>query len=125
MDLGFGWYFLSLHGRISRQEFWLGQGLIGVLLLLLAVKAAFALPASIIDAVVFWPVVAIAVKRLHDLDMSGWWVGMSLAMCAVSATVNDCSLSFLFATTEVLAGLPSGTRGANRFGADPLAASLA
>ncbi len=38
MDFGFAWYFLSLKGRISRQEFWLGQALLIVLVLLLEIK---------------------------------------------------------------------------------------
>lgn len=143
MDLGFAWYFLSLKGRISRQEFWLGQGLIIVLVLLLEVKLTayflavrqpattdelaftLALPFYFINAALFWPVTAIVVKRLHDLNLSGWWVAVSLVLSYVSAVINNCSLVFLFATAVMLAGLPPGTRGQNRFGADPLAPSLA
>lgn len=143
MELGFAWYFLSFKGRISRQEFWLGQGLIIVLALLVVVKltayflavrqpanydelgSTLALSFYFIEAALFWPVAAITVKRLHDLNLSGWWVLASLALCDVSAMINDCSLAFLFMTTVILAGLPSGTRGKNRFGADPLTPSLA
>jgi uncharacterized membrane protein YhaH (DUF805 family) len=147
MDLSLAWYFLSLKGRISRQEFWLGQALLVVLVLLLQMKLtayflAMRQPASgpwnsgdlayaiaqsfyFINAIMFWPVIAIVVKRLHDLDLSGWWVLVSLALCYVSAVINNCSLAFLFATTVMLAGLPPGTPGRNRFGADPLAPQLA
>ena len=143
MDLRFAWYFLSLKGRISRQEFWLGQALLIVLVLLLELKLTayflamrrpesgawdpselaftLALAFYFINAAMFWPVTAIVVKRLHDLDLSGWWVLVSLALCYVSAVINNCSLAFLFATTVMLAGLPPGTPGRNRFGADPLA----
>lgn len=142
MDFGFAWYFLSLKGRISRQEFWLGQALLAVVVLLLQIKltgyflamrppaggvwnsgdVAYAMAQSFyfINAIMFWPVTAIVVKRLHDLDLSGWWVLASLALCYVSAVINNCSLAFLFATTVMLAGLPPGTQGRNRFGADPL-----
>ena len=147
MDLGFAWYFLSLKGRISRQEFWLGQGLIVVLVLLLELKLTdyflamrrpesgpwsleeleltLALPVYFINAAMFWPVTAIAVKRLHDLDLSGWWLPFSLALSCVSAVVNGCSPTFLFMIAVMLAGLPPGTQGQNRFGADPLAPLLA
>lgn len=143
MDFGFAWYFLSLKGRISRQEFWLGQAFLIVVVLLLQIKLTayflamrrpesgawnpgepeltLALPFAFIEAVMFWPVTAITVKRLHDVDLSGWWVMASLALCYVSALINNSSLAFLFATTVMLAGLPSGTPGRNRFGADPLA----
>ena len=147
MDFGFAWYFLSLKGRISRQEFWLGQALLAVMVLLLQIKLTayflavrqpgsgvwtandvaytIGLSFSFINAALFWPVTAVTVKRLHDLDLSGWWVLVSLALCYVSAVINNCSLAFLFATTVMLAGMPSGTPGRNRFGADPLAHQLA
>ncbi len=143
MDFGFEWYFLSLKGRISRQEFWLGQGLIIVLVLLLELKLTdyflamrrpesgpwsladlemtLALPVYFINAAMAWPVCAIVVKRLHDLNLSGWWVAVSLALSYLSAAINGCSLTFLFMTAVMLAGLPPGTQGQNRFGADPLA----
>lgn len=143
MGLGFAWYFLSMKGRISRQEFWLGQAFLVVLVLLLEIKLTayflamrqpesgawnagdlaftLALPFYFINAALFWPVTAIVVKRLHDLNLSGWWVLVSLALCYVSAVINNSSLAFLFATTVMLAGLPPGTAGRNRFGADPLA----
>lgn len=143
MDLSVPWYFLSLKGRISRHEFWLGQALLIVLVVLLAAKLTayflavrepvggawsndelaltLALPFYFITGALFWPVIAIVVKRLHDLDMSGWWVAVSLVLSYVSAVINNCSLAFLFMTAVMLAGLPAGTHGRNRFGADPLA----
>jgi uncharacterized membrane protein YhaH (DUF805 family) len=138
MDLSFAWYFLSLKGRISRREFWLGQALLIVLVLLLEIKLTayflavrqpsssdelaftLVLPFYFINAAMFWPVTAIVVKRLHDLNLSGWWVAVSLALSYVSAVINNCSLVFLFMTAVMVAGLPPGTQGQNRFGADPL-----
>ena len=143
MDIGFAWYFLSLKGRISRREFWLGQGLLMVVLPLFAVRLAayfiavrqpanydemafaLALPFYLISAAMFWPVNAIVVKRLHDLNLSGWWVAVSLALSYVSSVINNCSLTFLFMTAVMLAGVPQGTPGWNRFGADPLALQTA
>jgi len=143
MDLSFAWYFLSLKGRVSRQEFWLGQALLIVLVALLEIKLTayflamrqpesgvwsrdafeltLALPFYFISAVLFWPVTAIVVKRLHDLNLSGWWVAVSLTLSYVSAVINSCSLIFLFMTAVMVAGLPPGTQGQNRFGNDPLA----
>ncbi len=147
MDVGFAWFFLSLKGRISRQEFWLGQALLVVVALLLAVKLtvyflamrqpaggawdpgaldrSLALSFYFLSAALFWPVTAVAVKRLHDLNLSGWWVPAALAVSYASTMVNDCSLTFPFIATVMIAGLPHGTRGQNRFGADPLAPQLA
>ena len=55
------------------------------------------------------PGIAIGVRRLHDLDKSGWWVLIALIplIGAIILIVWYCS---------------KGTTGDNRFGADPLAA---
>ena len=45
------------------------------------------------------PTLAVGVRRMHDTDHSGWWVIVPIA-----------NVVFLFM---------EGTRGANRFGADP------
>ena len=54
------------------------------------------------------PGIAIGVRRLHDLDKSGWWVLIALIplIGAIILIVWYCS---------------KGTTGDNRFGADPLA----
>lgn len=51
------------------------------------------------------PSLAVAVRRLHDSDMSGWWLLISFT------GIGNLVLLILFLT--------DGTRGANRFGADP------
>lgn len=51
------------------------------------------------------PVVAVAVRRLHDLDKSGWW--LLIAVTIIGAFV----LLYWF--------IQPGTRGPNRFGPQP------
>ena len=53
------------------------------------------------------PMISVAVRRLHDRDKSGWWYWLGLI-----PLVGFIILIVWFAT--------EGTRGANRFGADPL-----
>ena len=48
---------------------------------------------------VLLPSVAVGVRRMHDTDHSGWWILLPI-------------VNLIFACTE-------GTRGPNRFGADP------
>ncbi len=55
----------------------------------------------------FLPMVSVAVRRLHDRDKSGWWYWLGLI-----PVVGIIILIVWFAT--------EGTRGANRFGPDPL-----
>lgn len=53
------------------------------------------------------PMISVAVRRLHDRDKSGWWYWLGLI-----PLIGAIILIVWFAT--------EGTRGANRFGADPL-----
>jgi uncharacterized membrane protein YhaH (DUF805 family) len=78
------------------------------------------------------PLVAVTVKRLHDRDKSGWWClafsflpGM---LGGLSKSVDPpFSIGFALAGAAVAIwafveiGCLRGTRGTNRFGADPLA----
>jgi uncharacterized membrane protein YhaH (DUF805 family) len=61
--------------------------------------------------IVFWlatlvPSIAVSVRRLHDIDRSGWWVFISLI------PLIGAIILLVFNVTE-------GTRGPNRFGPDP------
>ena len=53
------------------------------------------------------PTLAIAVRRLHDLDYRGWWV-----LIAVIPYLGPAVMAVGFCL--------KGTPGANRFGPDPL-----
>ena len=55
------------------------------------------------------PGIAVAVRRLHDIDKSGWWLLIGLI-----PLIGWIILIVWYAT--------KGTTGSNRFGADPLAA---
>ena len=72
---------------------------------------------------------SLTVRRLHDLDLSGWWI---LAIWFVPAAleagavqlVNNPQLGSTLSSVVALAiglwlWLAPGTRGANRFGSDP------
>lgn len=57
------------------------------------------------------PSIAVAIRRLHDTDRSGWWLFIALI-----PLVGAILLIVWLAT--------KGTAGANRFGPDPLAKSV-
>jgi len=68
---------LNFEGRISRSEFWL-KGILPIIvinLLLSAVDSAITggLIATLAGIVLIYPTVAIAIKRFHDRNKSGWW----------------------------------------------------
>lgn len=56
----------------------------------------------------FVPALAVAVRRLHDSDRTGWWLLISIVPMIGSLVL------FVFM-------IWAGTRGSNRFGPDPLA----
>ena len=55
----------------------------------------------------FIPTLAVQVRRLHDVDRSGWWVLMYFTI-----------IGYFFPLIYWLC--KRGTEGANRFGPDPL-----
>jgi uncharacterized membrane protein YhaH (DUF805 family) len=102
--------YATFSGRAPRSEFWYWT--------LFAVLATAA--ANIIDSVLFiglvsplvsllllLPGVAVSVRRLHDLDRSGWWLLLTLTgIGIILLLIWDCM---------------RGTSGPNRFGPDRIA----
>ena len=106
--------YVTFSGRASRSEFWYWA--------LFALLVSIA--SSIIDhkifpfastgpiegltsLVLFLPGLAVSIRRLHDIDRSGWW-------WLIAFSVIGIVLLIVWACTR-------GTAGANRYGPDPLA----
>jgi len=119
-NFSWGHFLFSFSGRINRKLYWVnGQlpfTLIGLILPSL-IDIAFGFrpyegPGLLIQILLFvWPVLAISVKRLHDLDKPGYWM---------SAAILPIIGLFVF----IPMGFFRGTVGANRFGPDPLSGGL-
>ena len=108
--------FFSLHGRVSRRQFWLygvlallGLAALGHALLGIA-RVRLQTADLIVNLLLVWPALAVSVKRWHDRDKSGWWVLLNLLPV----------IGWIWALIEN--GFARGTTGPNRFGADPLSA---
>jgi len=108
--------YAAFEGRARRKEFWL------FVVLLMVVQAAAAIPdmilfddpqfqpfATVAALALFVPYLAVAFRRLHDTDRSGWWL-----LLALLPIVGWIALLIFYV-------LP-GTLGPNRFGPDPKAA---
>jgi len=151
---------LSFRGRIGRRTYWLGY----VVPLLIASIIAGILDAGfgfvpsddgmptdmsrigVFSGIVFllslWPSLAGGIKRLHDRDRSGWWIGgfyllafaigvtgEMAAMAAAQGSTGAASVVLIglillagyFIWLFVEMGFLRGTPGPNRFGPDPLA----
>ncbi len=73
----------SVKGRVARMTYWLGSFLPSVVFVVL--MGVFDLPAhmgsfgfTVFGFLVIWVALAIAVKRCHDRDRSGWFVLIAL-----------------------------------------------
>ena len=143
---------LEFEGRARRQELWavalfvLGAEIavrVTSVGLLFALNPRISMPEAvaslypamvIIDALLFCPLAAITVRRLHDRDRSGWWALLYLLPVYLFLHVLDfgrlpvstigLGALALAGTALVIAfavdlGWCEGTPGPNRFGPDP------
>lgn len=104
--------YATFSGRARRKEYWMFY--LTNLIVALAIGFIFGFIegmtgnhavgelAQLYSLAVLVPTIAVGVRRMHDVDRSGWWVIVPIA-------------NLVFACT-------AGTRGENRFGADPKAA---
>ena len=107
--------YADFSGRARRTEYWLFVLLSMVIAMLLAVVDFFLGSPGIIGMLfalaVLIPGIAVAVRRLHDTDRSGWW--LLIAFIPIIGTI--ALLVFL---------LLDSNPGDNRFGANPKAAAI-
>ena len=113
VKLGFQRYF-DFSGRSSRSEFWFFE------LFLIISGIAVGLAETIITATLgfplflqaiwglftFIPSISIAVRRLHDIDKSGWWLLLHIII--------------LFGSIVLLIFHIKNTQGPNKYGEGPL-----
>lgn len=108
------WVAFGFDGRISREPFWLGFILVS---LLVSVALTPYRPESddhvmvdlgflVILAVALWSELALAVKRLHDRGLSGWFAALLF-------------MPLLNLVVFVVLGLIPGDKGPNAFGPAP------
>lgn len=112
--------YATFSGRAPRSEFWFFQlfcTIVGIISAILdkTVLQDYSLGQThqgvlglIQNIVLFIPSLAVAIRRLHDVNRSGWWLWISITIIGLLFPLfywNCCK----------------GTDGSNRFGADPLA----
>jgi uncharacterized membrane protein YhaH (DUF805 family) len=107
--------FASCAGRARRSEYWyftlfhaLAIFFAGVVsyLVMLAIPALAIVLYSIVVFGMLLPHLAVTVRRLHDVNRTGWWYLFGLVPLLGTIVL------FVWCCTD-------GTRGPNRFGADP------
>lgn len=107
--------YVTFGGRASRSEFWYWFlfSLLGGLVTEMLDLAFFgtSIPSAsplngIFNLILFLPSLAIEVRRLHDINRTGWWL-------LIAFTILGIFLLWYWACKK-------GTDGPNRFGPDPL-----
>jgi uncharacterized membrane protein YhaH (DUF805 family) len=110
-------FLFSFKGRIGRQQWWLNLLLSAIPTAILdsawdqadSYPVLLLIPLLFVSVAPVWWYLAVGVKRLHDCDMSGWWLLLLLVPYAGAVA--------LF----IIHGFIAGTQGNNRFG-DPYGA---
>lgn len=115
------WKYLltSFDGRINRAKFWAGvvvmiivniiANLLDMMLGLDIANSGSGIFSIVAGIASIYIALAIYAKRWHDRDKSGWW-----SLIALVPIIGG-----IWILVEL--GILEGTRGANRFGPDPLA----
>lgn len=152
------YHLTSFDGRTGRKPYWIAMltvTLVCIILFLLGEYYAVRTPASIwwteIAAIVLtaYPYLAVAIKRLHDRNKTGWWAAVIWAPTVMiylgwfAGLIGETTTAYgdvryfpnMFGYTLygaqtaiclwflVELGFLRGTKGANRYGPDPLASS--
>jgi uncharacterized membrane protein YhaH (DUF805 family) len=106
--------YVGFSGRAARSEYWFWVLFVLLVSIVTAILDAAIFPFqpisplnTIAALVLLLPGIAVAVRRLHDMDHTGWWILIGLTGIGVLVLV----IWFCF----------KGTDGPNRFGPDPLA----
>ena len=101
--------YVDFRGRSSRSEYW--WFLLFYIIVIIALSILDISGAGVLVAVGYLafllPTIAVQVRRLHDIDRSGWWILITFVpiVGAIVLLVWYCT---------------KGSNGSNRFGQDPL-----
>ena len=96
--------YADFNGRARRSEYWyfaLFSGLISIILSIVfsAVSPALSFISSIYSLAVLVPTIAVGVRRMHDVNKSGWFLLIPIYNLVLACT--------------------NGTSGPNEYGNDP------
>ncbi len=104
-------HYVNFQGRAPRSEFWYWVLFAIILAIVGGIidNAIIGLPivGSIISLGLLLPGISVSVRRLHDIDRTGWWIliGFVPLVGAILLLIWYCS---------------KGTPGPNTYGSDPL-----
>lgn len=126
-------------GRASRFEYWTFSLAYLAISLSLAVvdslmgtmsKSGYGLLDLIFSTIFLIPSLSVTVRRLHDIDHSGWWLlSVIVPICLMTISVikdnkeaiaSSCFLVLISISVFIIVTMFKGTVGANDYGPDSL-----
>ncbi len=101
--------YLSYKGRLSLKDYWIYWALPLIIIELLLMYYEEDGPEykwlwSITNTLIIWPAIATTIKRLHDINKSGWWT-LAHLMPFIGSVILQLVLSII-----------PGTKGKNQYG---------
>jgi len=110
--------YVNFSGRAIRSEYWYWTLVVTIVVVVLGViderlypgaqMGAFSYVNMIVTLALIVPGLAMSVRRLHDIDRTGWWLLLAFTVIGAFVLIYWACLR--------------GTLGPNRFGPDPLPA---
>lgn len=116
-------FWLSPKGRRNRKPYILYNVAVWLLGGVIALLTAVPLVGWAFGVLLFYANCINVIKRLHDVDMSGWWAVVPAIVCVGFATVSLIITAVAFAVNIFLwvyLIFKKGTEGSNKYGSDPL-----
>lgn len=137
--------YFTFNGRMNRKPFFMRVMMLGALSIFLVLYIITVEPALKADPlhfttnvrhyIIFWVVyiplvisgISLGVRRLHDMNMNGWWMLLSVGAFFGSTDFGNNSINLIVSGLGVIAQMFNivllvrrGTRGPNRYGEDPI-----
>ena len=101
--------YVAFSGRAPRSEFWywaLFNFIVSVIAMALDMVVGLGFLGLIVSLGFLLPNISVAIRRLHDIDRTGWW-------CLIAFTGIGAILLLVWACMK-------GTDGPNGYGQDPI-----
>ena len=125
-------HYVDFHGRARRSEFWWYILVVIVLQVILGIIQSFIntqILTGLLSLALLLPNLAVSVRRLHDVNRSGWWILLPLApmlLAFIFMFMFQLTIAGIFGLITLATWIlliywyvQPGTAGQNPYGPDP------